>query len=319
MLGLKDEEAGLAIALSINSRQTRVHCLMRSPLDMDLYRATAFIPLGAASLDEISVHRIKVDAIQQLRKQHAQAIEADTSTSDRGHQRATLRLRDLAHRSLDWFSLLLEESDRWLQDEQRCIGSYLTDLAGKRKVTLALRPANEMPFPTLRLSISGAKNKVSDLSQRTFTTYTIDVAFNDMTWQLSRRYKEFAALHDQLARKYPDSAAALPLLPPKHIFTPREGEFVDRRRVQLEQYLHQLLADPVLSNDVILMSFLGVVSTSRDPELSQSSMGVLHVTSLHNSLNYGDIVLFSCKFGASVLQRTVSDVFLAGNCVHSPG
>jgi len=272
-----------------------------------IYRATAFIPLSAASLDEIPVHRVKADAIQQLRKHHTQDIKADSSTSDRGRQRATLRLRDLAHKSLDWFSLHIEELDQWLQDEQRPIGSYLTDLAGRKKVTLALRPANEMPFPTLQLSISGAKNKVSDLSQRTFTTYTIDVAFNDMTWQLSRRYKEFAALHEQLESKHPSKVASLPMLPPKHIYTPREGEFVERRRVQLEQYLHQLLTDSVISNDVLLMSFLGVVSTSRDPELSQSNKGVVHVTALHNSLNYGDILLFSCKFGASVLQRTVGN------------
>lgn len=272
-----------------------------------IYRATAFVPLSAASLDEIPVHRVKADAIQQLRKHHTRDIKADSSSSDRDRQRATLRLRDLAHRSLDWFSLHLEEFDQWLQDEQRPIGSYLTGLAGKKKVTLALRPANEMPFPTLQLSISGVKNKVSDLSQRTFTTYTIDVAFNDMTWQLSRRYKEFAALQEQLASKLPSKAASLPMLPPKHIYTPREGEFVERRRVQLEQYLHQLLVDPVISNDVLLMSFLGVVSTSRDPELSQSNKGVVHVTALHNSLHYGDIVLFSCKFGASVLQRTVSN------------
>lgn len=271
---------------------------------------SASIPLGLSSLDTISVHRIKFDAIQQMRKYHLGLLgnnthpSSDLQTSKQQNTTA-VTFQDLVCRSPDWFMLVHKEQKLWLQDEQRAIGAYLPGLAKVKKMVLALRPAYEMPHPTLRLTITDAKTKVSDLTQREYTAYIIDVVFSDMTWQLARRYKEFAALHSQLAKKYSGHDTSLPVLPPKHVFTPKEGEFVDRRRLQLEHYLLRLMMHPIVSNDVLLLSFLGVVSTSRDPELSQSHMGVLHVTSLHNSLSYGDILLFSCKFGASVLQRTV--------------
>lgn len=221
----------------------------------------------------------------------------------------------MLRRDADFFVLCYEERDRWFKDEQCPIGYYLQDAtatasspsssSAKRTLILALRPLNTMPHPTIQVEIAATKNKVSDLSQKTYTSYQVDVVFNDMKWQLTRRYKEFDALQSHLKRKY--APVLLPKLPAKHLFTPIEGDFVDRRREQLDNYLKQMILHPLAGSDVLLLSFLGVVSTSRDPELSNhhDNKNVLHITTLHQSLDCGDILLFSCKFGASVLQRKV--------------
>jgi hypothetical protein len=195
-------------------------------------------------------------------------------------------------------------ADLWLKDEQQPISHYIKHGSKVRTIALSLEPQSAMPFPTLELSISSTKNKVSDLSQKAYTAYLIDVHFNDMRWQVERRFKEFHKLHHELKEKYP--VCELPRLPCKHVFTPLEGQFVHRRRLQLEQYTRELVDHPLLSLDVLLLSFLGVVSTSRDRDLSKNEKSVIHVTALHVGLDYGDIILFSCRFGASVLQRKVT-------------
>lgn len=250
---------------------------------------STIIPVSEASQENVTTQQVKLDAIRQMQAELQR-------TPNKGKERLARMLK----REPDSFILYLDIGEQWLQDEQLSIGHYILGCANRR-IDMELVPMNRMPQPTLQLAIVGTKNKISDLSQRTYTSYVIDVMFNGTTWQLARRYKEFDALHSQLKNKYPDSE--LPSLPPKHVFTPVEGAFINNRKEQLEAFLKQLLLHPIASTDVLLLSFLGIVSTSRDPELGQSKKSVLHVTSLHNSVAVGDIVLFSCRFGASRLQR----------------
>ncbi|KAG6602782.1 putative ribonuclease H2 subunit A [Phytophthora cinnamomi] len=275
----------------------------RSPVSLMILRVTAtgdngdsvstVVPVSEASQDSVTVRQVKLDAIKQLQAElHRPAMKDETS--------ATEFLQKLLQREADTFILYLDIGDQWLKDEQQSIGHYILGCAS-RKIELKLVPLNKMPQPTIDLAIVGTKTKISDLSQRPYTCYIIDIIFNGTTWQLARRYKEFDTLHRHLKSKYPD--IDLPGLPPKHVFTPLEGEFIDYRKEQLESFLKQLLLHPVASADVLLLSFLGVVSISRDPELSQSEKSVIHVTSLHKSVASGDIILFSCRFGASRLQR----------------
>ncbi|KAL3667071.1 hypothetical protein V7S43_008013 [Phytophthora oleae] len=270
----------------------------RSPVSLMILQITAkengdsvstIIPVSEASQENVTTQQVKLDAIRQM-----QAELQRTPNKDKE------RLSRMLKREPDSFILYLDIGEQWLQDEQLSIGHYILGCASRR-IELELIPMNRMPQPTLQLAIVGTKNKISDLSQRPYTSYVIDVIFNGTTWQLTRRYKEFDTLHSQLKRKYPDTE--LPGLPPKHVFTPIEGEFINYRKEQLEAFLKQLLLHPIASTDVLLLSFLGIVSTSRDPELGQSKKSVVHVTSLHNSVAVGDIILFSCRFGASRLQR----------------
>ncbi|KAF1321069.1 Ribonuclease h2 subunit a, partial [Globisporangium splendens] len=289
-----------------------------------LFRLEVTIPLSESSQEEISVKQIKLDAIQQLRNQlhHAHNVRLFLSPDVEPHKKTSLSkgflsysalcvifkatqassglFRDLLRREADHFVLCNQAKDRWFSNEQCPIGYYISDIPA-RSIHLALLPVNTMPHPTIEVAIAATKNKISDLSQKTYTAYMIDVSFNDVKWQLARRYKEFDALHAHLEDKY--GHVPLPKLPSKRLFTPLEGTFVDKRREQLENYLKQMILHPLVGSDVLFLSFLGVVSTSRDRELSNNEKNVLHVTTLHQSLDCGDILLFSCRFGASVLQR----------------
>ncbi|KAI9988074.1 hypothetical protein PInf_024335 [Phytophthora infestans] len=256
------------------------------------FSVSTIVPISEASQQSVRVGQVKLDAIRQMK--------ADLHRAENKDKLSTPGLLHTLRRDADSFVLHLDIGDQWLQDEQQSISHYILGCAS-RKIDLELVPMNRMPPPTLDLAIVGTKNKISDLSQRAYTCYVIDVVFNGTTWQLARRYKEFDALHNQLKRKYPGTT--LPGLPPKHVFTPTEGVFINHRKGQLEAFLKQLLLHPIASTDVLLMSFLGVVSTSRDPELGHSAKSVIHVTSLHDSVAVGDIIMLSCRFGASRLQR----------------
>ncbi|KAG7386705.1 hypothetical protein PHYPSEUDO_015385 [Phytophthora pseudosyringae] len=271
----------------------------RSPVSLMLLKITAkddngdsvstIVPVSEASQERVSARQVKLDALRLMRAELRRSASED--------KEGLLRMLE---READSFVLYLDIGDQWIKDEELSIGHYILGCAS-RKIDLELVPMNRMPQPTLDLAIVGTKNKISDLSQRPYTSYVIDVVFNGTTWQLARRYKEFDALHSQLKSKYPGTE--LPGLPPKHVFTPVEGEFINYRKEQLEAFLKQLVLHPIASTDVLLMSFLGVVSFSRDPELGHSEKSVVHVTSLHDSVAVGDIILFSCRFGASRLQR----------------
>ncbi|KAL4133546.1 hypothetical protein PRIC2_003863 [Phytophthora ramorum] len=293
------EENALRSAQLLSQRTRAKVESAKSPVSLVLLRVTAtdgdgdsvstVVPVSEASEGKVSVGQVKLDAVKQLRAELRRPVNGEKSD-----------LLALLERKADTLVLYLDVGDQWLTDEQQSIGHYILGCANRR-IQLALVPANKMPQPTIDLAIVGTKSKVSDLSQRSYTSYVIDVSFNGALWQLSRRYKEFDALHSHLKKKYPTSE--LPGLPPKHVFTPLEGEFVTHRKEQLEAFLKQLLLHPVTGADVMLMSFLGVVSVSRDPELGHREKSVVHVTSLHDSIACGDIILFSCRFGASRLQR----------------
>lgn len=261
----------------------------------------ASIPLTSSLRQSTPIYQIKLQALEELRKIGYDALNEPARESTA----ASHWLQDYLRHEADWFALLMPTaSGVWFKDEQRPLNHYVRTDHKDPIIHLKLEPITAMPHPTIALSITSTKNRVSDLSQRNYTTYLIDVSFNDMTWQVPRRYKDFHRLHQSLTATH--TQCMLPKLPPKHIFTPVEGEFVAKRRVQLEAYVRHLVDHPVLGSDVLVLSFLGVVSTSRDRDLSRNAKNVIHVTALHVGLDYGDVVLFSCRFGASVIQRKVT-------------
>ncbi|RLN96601.1 hypothetical protein BBJ28_00000147 [Nothophytophthora sp. Chile5] len=284
----------LLLAKKLRARTTEADAVAASDADVaEAAPATEKQLNHDASKEDVTVEQVKTDAIKQLRTELRRPGN-ETKAATAGLLQNVLRHKP------DCFVLCFQTENQWFQDEQRSIGYYIRDRSS-RKVQLALVPTSSIPLPTLDLTVVSTKNKVSDLSQRSYTNYVIDVSFNGTAWQLARRFKEFYLLNCRLKTKYP--GVELPRLPPKQAFTPLEGIFIQRRRAQLENYLKQVLVHPVLGSDVLLLSFLGVVSTSRDRELGQSEKSVIHVTTLHDSVRCGDIVLFSCRFGASRLQR----------------
>ncbi|CAI5718039.1 unnamed protein product [Peronospora destructor] len=224
---------------------------------------STIVPVSKASRDSVSVLQIKLDAIRQMQADLRRFVNFTRE-----------RLQRLLVREADSFVLYLETENWWLDDDEQSIGRYVVGCTS-RKMHLELALISRMPQPTIDLAIVGTKKKISDLSQ------------------------PHTAIH--LKRKYPD--IELPGLPSKHMFTPVEGALINYRKEQLEAFLKQLLLHPIASMDVLLMSFLGVVSVLCDPELGLGQKSVIHITSLHDRASCGDVILFSCRFGASRLQR----------------
>jgi hypothetical protein len=103
-------------------------------------------------------------------------------------------------------------------------------------------------------------------------------------WIVAKRYSEFEELHKELARelsavqhnspaghsffgsKNNDSGlSALPSLPGKKFLTSAfDSEFIQSRRIALEAYINKLVAQPILRQSKLLISFLAVPKPESD-------------------------------------------------------
>ncbi|CAG9467049.1 unnamed protein product [Pedinophyceae sp. YPF-701] len=75
----------------------------------------------------------------------------------------------------------------------------------------------------------------------------------DRSWTVSRRYREFEALHRAL-RDLPEYCMRLP--PKRFLVHTQSPEFVESRRRQLDKYLTEVLQDPLLSGLGEVLHFL---------------------------------------------------------------
>nr|CCA21462.1 ribonuclease H2 subunit A putative [Albugo laibachii Nc14] len=258
------------------------------------------IPLNEMQLHSLPLSYIKRIAMNQMRRQNPES---------------GLSEYDGAEDKIDAVACYSREENRWYADDCVC----LTDICPGHPIkTLELVLRNYMPPPTLDVTIFGTQNCASDLLMSFYTSYRIRVTFGKMTWQVSRRYREFDHLHCLLKEKYGEAFSfalsdstvsylgkAIVKFPPKQIFGRLESDTIDRRRVMLEDYLQRLLhapKPPTLSQDVLILSFLGIVSTQK---LSNKSVGSdsINIDALDKQIDFGDILLFSCRFGSSICQR----------------
>ncbi|OQR93964.1 ribonuclease H2 subunit A [Achlya hypogyna] len=261
-------------------------------------RFVAPIALDDDGLATTVVYDIKKEALAKLKHRVLSSLTAADVASDS-------MLRDLVQDDRASFVLVLPDAvrDVWLRNDDKPLQYYVDMKLDKSSDTvhLSMVPVETMPPPPLQVSITGNTNKVSDLSQKVYTAYTIQVSYNDVQWTVNHRFKDFAAL--DAAIKTSPCAAYLPPLPKKKAITPKTGSFVAKRQRQLQAYLEEVVALPGLVQNIHLMTFLGVVSTARNRELERS---VLHVSAVHACLSYGDIILFKTRFGASKVQRKIT-------------
>ncbi|EQC29614.1 hypothetical protein SDRG_12620 [Saprolegnia diclina VS20] len=263
-------------------------------------RFVAPIALDDDSLRTTHVDALKKEALGKLKHKIVHSLDADVIAAD-----ATLR--DLTQDDATSFVLVLPDAirDVWLRNEDKPLCYYL-DMkleTASETVHLSLRPVQAMPPPPLQVEITGNANKVSDLSQKLYTTYTIQVEYNDVKWTVVHRFQDFLALDDAIKNDVAPYRAYLPPLPKKKAITPKKGSFVSKRQRKLQAYLQDVVALPGLAQNVHVMTFLGVVSMARNREVVRS---VLHVSAVHACLSYGDIILFKTRFGASKVQRKIT-------------
>ena len=85
------------------------------------------------------------------------------------------------------------------------------------------------------------------------TMYRISCTVGEKTWEMLRRYSDFAELHAKLCKAM--DPAVLPALPPKLLRN--EDDAIAERYLELDVYLRKLLTLPAVAKHGRLLDFLG--------------------------------------------------------------
>ncbi|GMH77776.1 hypothetical protein TrST_g13862 [Triparma strigata] len=190
-------------------------------------------------------------------------------------------------------------------------------------VVLKLLPAYMLPPPVIRLRIPFTQHTM-DIFQKPYTAYHMFLKQGRLSWRVVKRYSDFAEFKEKLEKN--DAGVrkldldGLPLLPSKTLPIAKVAmseTVVQKRRLGLERYMKDLLKLPGATDNVEVLSFLGVVNSSRhittkpsktksSKELTQPSeptRGVIHISQLRGMIKWGDLVLFRCANSVSAAQR----------------
>ena len=96
-----------------------------------------------------------------------------------------------------------------------------------------------------------------------YTEYAITVTHKNKTWTITRRYKLFCELHENLQEQFPEiempsSGGALFSQNSGSLFSARRPMVLDERRKACQQYLMDLSAIPSVKNSELFRKFLSV-------------------------------------------------------------
>ncbi|TYZ63308.1 hypothetical protein PybrP1_009097 [[Pythium] brassicae (nom. inval.)] len=140
------------------------------------------------------------------------------------------------------------------------------------------------------------KKVVHPAIERPYAVYTVEVRHGEMSWQVTRRFNDFAALHARLADAAP--SAVLPELPRTKWLCALDDDFLLERQLELNDYLKSVLFVHSVNASVPLLSFLGALTLQR--------RDVLHLRVLNYYVAPGDLVLFRCCGPVSGIQRSMT-------------
>ncbi|CAM9647895.1 unnamed protein product, partial [Ascophyllum nodosum] len=139
-------------------------------------------------------------------------------------------------------------------------------------LTLRIMPSGRTPLPAICCGVCGSSWE-TDCFGRGYRSYHLAVANHaSLVWYIRRRFSEFLALHESVARRGKCSDGEdgrIPLgrlpKPPARTFGlmrifPETMEKL--RRDQLEAYIQELLSIPEALTNRSVLSFLGLISTS---------------------------------------------------------
>lgn len=108
---------------------------------------------------------------------------------------------------------------------------------------------NTQPY-TVRVASPKKETKFKGI--KSFIAYQLTPSFNNIS--VSRRYKHFDWLHERLVDKF--CLIPIPPLPDKQISGRYEDQFVEHRRVQLQEFVDWVCRHPVLSKCEVWYHFL---------------------------------------------------------------
>ncbi|XP_059622500.1 sorting nexin lst-4 [Phlebotomus argentipes] len=100
--------------------------------------------------------------------------------------------------------------------------------------------------------VASPKKETKFKGMKSFIAYQLTPSFNNIS--VSRRYKHFDWLHGRLVEKF--SLIPIPPLPDKQISGRYEEQFIEHRRVQLQEFVDWMCRHPVLSSCEVWMHFL---------------------------------------------------------------
>lgn len=108
-------------------------------------------------------------------------------------------------------------------------------------------------FEFFTLHLNGFR-EVRRPSER-FVEYCIHCRSGSLSWEVYRRYNEFAAFHENLSRDFEN----LPVFPPKGCSKRFDTPFLNRRMNLLETYIEEVLSkDSAIAKSSIARSFFGI-------------------------------------------------------------
>lgn len=141
--------------------------------------------------------------------------------------------------------------------ESYILGNLKVHISDSNKIRIQKIDENTYSWPiisnpyTVQVTSPVKETKLGGL--KTFVAYQLTPSYNGDT--VNRRYKQFDWLHERLTEKF--NLIAIPPLPDKQIkFDKFEQDFVDRRRVLLQEFVDYVCRHPVLSTCEVWHHFL---------------------------------------------------------------
>lgn len=112
---------------------------------------------------------------------------------------------------------------------------------------------------TYTVRVASPKKETKFKGMKSFIAYQLTPSFTNIP--VSRRYKHFDWLHERLLEKF--CLILIPPLPDKQISGRYEDEFVEHRRVQLQEFVDWVCRHPVLSICEVWVHFLTCTDEKR--------------------------------------------------------
>lgn len=126
-----------------------------------------------------------------------------------------------------------------------------------RKAQPVPAPVDQAPRPTFKIAVGDPHTVGGATGSHTVyavTTTTSSQAYSTATFTVTRRYRDFLWLYEQLHTNNPGVVVAPP--PEKQAMGRFDAEFIEHRRQALERMMNKIAAHPILQNDGDFKTFL---------------------------------------------------------------
>lgn len=114
-----------------------------------------------------------------------------------------------------------------------------------------------MGYSAFIVNITGTdtrKERSCGLGQSAFTVYEVKVLNGSQSWVLEKRFSDFEVLDQVLRSKF--WSMTVPKLPSKKLFFNFDGDFIQKRKGELQKYMKEVLQVACFSQSDEMWQFL---------------------------------------------------------------